>query len=94
MIAPIKIGDPLYPNEEFFVDGVRHVGHRLDWNVDYPPSSEELERRMACYRERTRALNASNAEAIWEKAAKIEVEAGGAPKFAKNLDMSGGKFTI
>lgn len=32
MLAPIKLGDPLYPIEEYFVDGVRRERTRADWD--------------------------------------------------------------
>jgi len=32
MLAPIKLGDPLYPVEEYYIDGVKHERTRLDWD--------------------------------------------------------------
>lgn len=32
MLAPIKLGDPLYPIEEYYIDGIRHERTRLDWD--------------------------------------------------------------
>ncbi|MDC7741239.1 hypothetical protein [Rhizobium binxianense] len=34
MLAPIKLGDPLYPLEERFVDGVRRERKRQDWDTE------------------------------------------------------------
>ncbi|NTF16876.1 hypothetical protein G6L37_00355 [Agrobacterium rubi] len=32
MLAPIRLGDPLYPIEECYVDGIRHERTRVDWD--------------------------------------------------------------
>jgi hypothetical protein len=62
--------------------------------VDYPPTAEELEVRIARFKGRKRALSATNAHDVWSKAAKMDLEAGGEPQFAENVGSSSSKLDM